>query len=668
MAEAEEVITDVARHATVFARGLWLRHRAGAPGPRVTRLRDVARRLDLLVSAVAGTGHPLRVAQPPAPATMLTPVFRRAEGPRVAAALPATDGAALWLPAAVEERPGLSGLDQFRVMALQQAVRALRGSPAHWRALTDPLQRAVYLVLEAQASDAALVQALPGTRAALEAVRRTALAERPPLERFPPARRALEALVRDMLSRTPQPAQAIPAAELAGVARERAAALGVAAGPAGRRLLYRDRWTGEMREPAAAAALTVQESPATGPQARPPRSATLARSPRIRQAPPDEDDAAPGAWMVQTAQPHEQVEDAMGLQRPTDRDAATAAEELADALSELPEARLVVTPGRPAEVLLSEAPPEARARAATAPAPHARACLRYPEWDCRIPAYRDGAVTVHLRQAAEGPAEWVERTLDAHRAMATQVRRRFEMLKARRSRLRRQLDGDDADLEACVEAWADLRAGLPMPQALYELHRPARRDMAILILVDVSGSTDGWVSTNRRVIDVEREALLLVCIALQGLGEPHAVQAFSGEGPHGVVVRRVKSFDEAYGDAVARRIASLEPEHYTRAGAALRHATASLMGQAARHRLLLLLSDGRPNDVDAYEGPYGVEDMRQAVTEARLQGVNLFCLTVDRQAPGYLPVIFGARQYALLPRPELLPTVLLDWLTRLVRS
>ena len=101
-------------------------------------------------------------------------------------------------------------------------------------------------------------------------------------------------------------------------------------------------------------------------------------------------------------------------------------------------------------------------------------------------------------------------------------------------------------------------------------------------------------------------------------------------------------------------------------GAALRHATSTLMRQPAAHRLLLLLSDGKPNDIDAYEGRYGLEDMRQAVTEARLQGIAPFCLTIDRQAARYLPMVFGAHHYALLPRPEELPQVLLQWLRRLV--
>src|SRR5690606_19279285 len=126
------------------------------------------------------------------------------------------------------------------------------------------------------------------------------------------------------------------------------------------------------------------------------------------------------------------------------------------------------------------------------------------------------------------------------------------------------------------------------------------------------------------------------------------------------------TFDEPFGNDVALRISSLEPEHYTRAGAAIRHASQDLLRQQASHRLLLVLSDGKPNDRDIYEGQYGVEDMRQAVTEAILQGISAFCLTLGRQTPAYLPRIFGARNYALLPRTELLPTVLLDWMKRLV--
>jgi nitric oxide reductase NorD protein len=233
-------------------------------------------------------------------------------------------------------------------------------------------------------------------------------------------------------------------------------------------------------------------------------------------------------------------------------------------------------------------------------------------------------------------------------------------------RLRKQVDGDEIDLDAYLESHSDFRAGLPLADRLYQSQRRAQRELAILLLVDISGSTDSWVRANRRIIDVEREALLLVCFALDGLQQPYAVHAFSGEGPTRVTVRTVKDFDEPFAQGVAQRISGLEPEQYTRAGAVVRHATTLLLRQPAQHRLLLLLSDGKPNDVDRYEGRYGVEDLRQSVIEAKLQGISPFCLTIDRQAANYLPFVFGAGHYALLTHPELLPKVLLDWLRRLV--
>jgi nitric oxide reductase NorD protein len=146
------------------------------------------------------------------------------------------------------------------------------------------------------------------------------------------------------------------------------------------------------------------------------------------------------------------------------------------------------------------------------------------------------------------------------------------------------------------------------------------------------------------------------------------VFTFSGQGPRAVRVLTVKDFDEAPRTTARRRIAALEPDGYTRVGAAVRHASAVLGRESARHRLLLLLSDGKPNDVDEYAGRYGIEDTRQAVAEARLQGLLPFCLTVDREAPAYLPAIFGPRGFAVLSRPDLLPNVLVEVLRSLVTT
>jgi nitric oxide reductase NorD protein len=386
----------------------------------------------------------------------------------------------------------------------------------------------------------------------------------------------------------------------------------------------------------------------------------------VRQAPEDEDDEQVGMWMVQIDDPKESVEDPMGLQRPTDRDDDADPGDLADSLSELPEARLVPVPGASREVLASEDPPPRTAMLHNATP--GRIGVAYPEWDFRAGVYHPGRAIVRQRPAPAGQGTWADAVLKRHAREVQQVRRRFERLRPQRMRLGRQLDGAEVDISAYVTGFADRRAGGVADDRLYEAVYPMRRDIAIMLLVDISGSTDSWVAGSRRIIDVEKEALLLVCEALDALGDRYSVLAFSGEGPEAVSLLCVKEFGERHGSAVRSRIGALEPDRYTRAGAAIRHATAALCRERARHRLLLVLSDGKPNDVDMYEGRYGIEDTRQAVAEARLQGLHPFCVTVDRQAPVYISRIFGPGAYAVLRNAERLPAVLIDVVRRLLKG
>jgi nitric oxide reductase NorD protein len=293
--------------------------------------------------------------------------------------------------------------------------------------------------------------------------------------------------------------------------------------------------------------------------------------------------------------------------------------------------------------------------------------IAFPEWDFRSGTYRRPGAIVREGAAALGDPEWVTSALARHARLIRRVRSRFERLRPRRTRIGRQLDGPELDIAEYVDAAADARAGVPMEDRLYVDVRAGRHELTLALLVDVSASTDSWVSGTRRVVDVEKEALLVVCEALTALGDRHAIFAFSGEGPECVSVTTIKGFAERAGDQVRRRVAALDADGYTRVGAAVRHATAALSRQPTSRRLLLLLSDGKPNDVDVYEGAYGIEDARQAVAEARAQNVDVFCLTVDREAPRYAGRIFGLSGFAVLRRPDQLPAVLIDVLRRLMR-
>ena len=673
MSEPEDLVIDAARHATIFIRDTWRRHYPEDPDEPVA-LASLARRLDLLLSAACGASLPMRVALPPARPTMLHRFFKPAAYPRHRRALPATNGDAIWLPAHLDTCDPAEASALYRAMALQQAFRARRGTARAILALPNPLLRDAALVLEAQAAEAEVARGFPGLVPALMRLRRLALEARPKPDALAPPRRPLERLVREILEDGLSPAaSAAPGTVEGSIARarrlleewniDRAQSRRVGPMP-----LYRDWWTGELRDATGTPAHVADGEPFQHDEApEEVRSARMDRRPEQREATEDEDKPGdPGAWMIQQDAPHEVAEDPFGLQRPVDRDDQTSADEYGDMLSELASTRMVAAPDPPREVLLSDDPPDSRAVLEFKGQGEAEARYRYPEWNHVDASYVEDGVTVRMRPPPAGDPRWVDATLARHRSHLDGIRRHFEALRPERVRLRRQADGEDIDIDACVEGRADLRAGGFLREGLYEQRRPGRRSIAVSLLVDASGSTDGFIGDGRRVIDVEREALLLVCMALQGLGEPFSVLSFSGEGPHGVSMRSLKAFDEAYGDDVALRIAGLEPEHYTRAGAAIRHATSLLMRQPAEHRLLLMLSDGKPNDADRYDGRYGVEDMRQSVTEAKLQGVFPFCLTVDLQAPGYLPKVFGPDNYAVLSTPERLPTVLLDWTRRLL--
>ncbi len=284
------------------------------------------------------------------------------------------------------------------------------------------------------------------------------------------------------------------------------------------------------------------------------------------------------------------------------------------------------------------------------PAEEEAGALLYDEWDHRRKQYRKGWCVLRERDVHPGDPAFVPAARARYRPQVRQLRRSFEALRGEDKRLRGEPFGDDVDLDAVVRAHAALRAGAELDERVFARRARHERDMAVLFMVDMSGSTKGWIN------DCEREALVLLTEVLEVLGDRYAIYGFSGVTRKRCEVYRVKRFDEPCDALVERRIAGIQPLDYTRMGAAIRHLSAILAAQQARTRLLVTLSDGKPDDFsDGYRGEYGIEDTRQALVEAKRAGIHPFCITIDREARGYLPRMYGAVNYTVVADVARLP-------------
>jgi nitric oxide reductase activation protein len=281
--------------------------------------------------------------------------------------------------------------------------------------------------------------------------------------------------------------------------------------------------------------------------------------------------------------------------------------------------------------------------------------VRYPEWDQGIDDYRLNWCRVVERAAEEGSGDIVGATLSAHGSEVSALRRFFESL--RPPGLRRvpgQADGDELDVDAAVRMCAERAAGAELSDRIYVRRERKERDVAAAFLVDVSGSTSRQLDSGRRVIDLEKEGLVLLCEALEAVGDRYALYGYSGQGRGQVDFLVIKDFDDQLGGKAAQRLGGLAPMQQNRDGAAIRHATAKLLAREARTRLLVLISDGRPLD-DGYKDEYSLEDTKAALREARQRGVHPFCITIDREADGYVRRMHGDVQFAVIDHLEALP-------------
>jgi nitric oxide reductase NorD protein len=243
----------------------------------------------------------------------------------------------------------------------------------------------------------------------------------------------------------------------------------------------------------------------------------------------------------------------------------------------------------------------------------------------------------------------------ALRLTARRLRRRLETLRDAPRALHGQDSGDDIDLDAWVRFSADQVGQMGLhtdTPAIYTRRARLERSLATLLLADLSLSTDAYATPQARIIDVIREALFVFGEALHAAGDPFAIWGFSSVRRQHVRMQHLKPFDESWSDVSRARVGAIKPGYYTRMGAAIRYATAQLSVRPERRRLLMLLTDGKPNDLDIYEGRYGLEDTRAAVHEAHAAGLSPFCVTIDEKAHDYLPMLFGQQGYAMVRRPQ----------------
>ncbi len=279
----------------------------------------------------------------------------------------------------------------------------------------------------------------------------------------------------------------------------------------------------------------------------------------------------------------------------------------------------------------------------------------YPEWNYKTRRYQENWCWLQEIELEPVEDDFVSQTLQKYRGLLRSLRRTFEALRGGLQRIRRQPSGDELDLDALVLSYADSRRGEELSPYIYSRWQRNTRSIAVLFMVDMSGSTKGWIN------QAERESLVLLSEVLTLLGDQYAIYGFSGLTRRRCEIFPIKRFQDSYNQTVKQRISGIAPRDYTRMGVAVRHLTQILAAQDAHIRLLITLSDGKPDDEgDNYRGTYGIEDTRQALLEARRLGIHPFCITIDSEARTYLPHLYGDVNYVVIHKVEQLPLKIAD--------
>lgn len=287
----------------------------------------------------------------------------------------------------------------------------------------------------------------------------------------------------------------------------------------------------------------------------------------------------------------------------------------------------------------------------------------YHEWDYQVQLNRPDWTTVYERRATKGDPGKVDEILAEHKPVAHRIRQIIDMLSPSGvQRVRGMEDGDEIDLNAAVDAMIAIRMGEQPNPRITMRNVIKSRDLAVTVLLDLSESTNDLVEgSDKTVLDLTREAATLVATAISGIGDPFALHGFASDGRHDVHYYKFKDFNQRFDDEAKARLDGMKGGLSTRMGAALRHAGAGLLKQPERRKLVLLVTDGEPADIDERDPQHLRHDTKVAVEELAAKGVFTYCLTLDPNADSYVKRIFGQNNYTIVDHvnrlPEKLPTL-----------
>ena len=283
--------------------------------------------------------------------------------------------------------------------------------------------------------------------------------------------------------------------------------------------------------------------------------------------------------------------------------------------------------------------------------------IRYDEWDYLIGRERAGWCTLIEKTAAEGHAEEIDEILERNRDLVNRVKHLVRAVQVQRPiKLKRRLEGDRLDLDASISALIDMRSRLPPDPRVHSLLGRQQRDLSVLVLLDLSQSTNDLVpASGTTVLQLAREATALLADAMERIGDRFAIHGFSSNGRHDVGYYRFKDFERAYGELARSRLAGMTGQLSTRMGTALRHAGSYLKERHTQRKLVLLITDGEPSDIDVHDSQYLVLDARKAVEENQRHGIYTYCMSLDPKADRYVSRIFGVRNWTVVDQLRRLP-------------